>query len=243
MFTKKIDHPVYGTIKVQKENFLEFHRTLAGLHELRKAAEEFSEKGGPGPEQMRPGFIKVKAGGKEIVYYKILSEVSGAEYTLGTTRDDERFPLYNRDDAYWEPDGGGPRPQGSREQKEPPQNESANSGDGHSGGGDTPHANLKIEPRRSEEADEIQKIKNASGEWSTQTLSQEHQHTIWRHLQRVRKEDPKPLLGEILQSVGAEDLEITYSKAEDVIEKIEYPSLMDDGAEASTPNPNDELPF
>jgi|APHM01.1.fsa_nt_gi hypothetical protein len=255
MFTKKVDHPVYGTITVQKEDFLEFHRTLAGLKNLEEAADEYQEKGGVSPDQMHPGFIKVRDGGKEIVYYKILAEGSNAEFTLGTTQDGQRFPLYNRDDAFWEPDQG-PRPnRGSREQGGAPQGQNSPpprgeqpggdsapsaGGDGRSSGSET--RTLAMKPSRTDEADEIQKIKNVSEEWADRTLSETHQKTIWKHLQRIRNETPpRDLLDRVLDKVGSEDLEINYSQASSVIRMIEDPDLP--YQETPEVNPDDELPF
>lgn len=241
MYRKKVDHPIYGTFYVEEESFLEFHRTLAGLSRLEDVVEEF-QKHGVEPEDMEPGFIKVRDDGKEIVYYKVLDATSGKEMTLGVTQDEDRFSLYPRDDAFWEPGGDESRPDGSEaRQRAPARGEPAPSSNGQSST-TTTHEKLRIPPSRSDEAEMIQQIKNARQQWATNTLNEEHQTAIWRHVQRIRADDPEEALNEALGELGAKDLTITYASAAKLLKIVENPSVMEGDGEPNL-EPQDELPF
>lgn len=259
MYRKEMDHPVYGEIVIEEEDFLSFHRTIAGLQRLTDVVERFEEKG-VDPSNMQPGFIKVKDGGKEITYYKILDESSRKEMTLGMTQDQERFPLYPRDDAYWEPDGAGERPTGSSEREEPSggrrapaRGEKPSGGDGAAGGAqggrgaqeeDRDHR-LRKDPKFSDERDKIDQIVNAREKWEGKALSDGHRKSIWRHCQIIRNDDPKAALQEALGVYGEEDLDITYDTAARVIRLLEQPEELELKAtgEGNGLEPDDDLPF
>jgi len=246
MYRKKVSHPIYGEFIIEEEDFLDFHRTLAGLSQLVDAAEEFASHG-VAVEDMEPGFIKVKDDGREIVYWKILDESSGKEMTLGVTEDEDRFPLYPREDGYWEPDGDRGRPKSNRSgsgangQAPPGVNASGSNAPQENGSGDL-HERLSTDPRRSEESEMIDQIKNAKEQWATNTLDEAHQKAIWRHVQRIRADDPKDALQVALSRVGSEDLSITYAAAEKLLNMLENPSMMETG-EGPDLEPNSDLPF
>jgi len=256
MYRKKVSHPIYGQFIIEEEDFLDFHRTLAGLSGLEDAAAEFASHGVE-VEDMEPGFIKVKDDGREIVYWKILDESSGKEMTLGLTEDEDRFPLYPREDGYWEPDSSGGRPESKRSESgtsegppprgknghasEPKSGASGANSSGANASGDL-HENLAIAPRRSEEAEMIRQIKNANQQWATNILDEDHQKAIWRHVQRIRADDPEEALGEALEEIGSEDLTVTYAGAAKVLKMIENPSLMEGGGPPEL-EPNSDLPF
>lgn len=245
MYRKKVSHPIYGTFYVEEEDFLDFHRTLAGLSQLEDAAEEFASHGVE-VEDMEPGFIKVRDDGKEIVYWKILDATSEKQMTLGVTHDEDRFPFYPREDGYWEPEGQGARPDGSKtSRRAPARGESDPSENGQSTettSTTTTHEKLAMPPGRSDEAKQIQQIKNAQQEWATNILDDEHQKAIWRHVQRIRADDPEEALQEALSEIGAEDMTITYAGAAKVLKMVENPALME-GEGAPELDPDDELPF
>ena len=259
MYRKTVSHPIYGTFEVEEESFLDFHRTLSGLSRLEDAAEEFASHG-VGVEDMEPGFIKVKDDGREIVYWKILDQHSGKEMTLGVTQDEDRFPLYPREDGYWEPEGSGGRPDSSRSgssrsgsktsRRAPPAGENGSSEGSPKNGqsskagasGDL-HERLAIPPRRSEEAETIQKIKNAREQWATNVLDEDHQKAIWRHVQRIRADDPKAALEKGLSKIESEDLTITYAAAETLLKIVENPSVIEGEGAGDQLDINDSLPY
>lgn len=224
MYRKKVEHSIYGTFYVEEESFLEFHRTLAGLSALESVAEKFAEHG-VGPEDMEPAFFKTQSNGEEIVFYKILDQNSPKEMTLGVTYDEDRFPLFPRDDGFWKPGRSRPRPGADASAQE--NSSSANSQP--SGTGDAertsgPHPKLRISPDRSKEAEMIQQIKNARKQFATNLLSEEHQTAIWRHTQLIRADDPENALTEALEAIGANDLNITYKSAATILKFLENPS-------------------
>jgi len=260
MYRKTVSHPIYGTFEVEEESFLDFHRTLSGLSRLEDAAEEFASHG-VGVEDMEPGFIKVKDDGREIVYWKILDQHSGKEMTLGVTHDEDRFPLYPREDGYWEPDGGEGRPDSSRSgsktsRRAPPSGGKNGSPEGapeegspkngrpsEAGAPGDLHERLAIPPRRSDEAETIQKIKNAREQWATNVLDEDHQKAIWRHVQRIRADDPKAALEKGLSKIESEDLTITYAAAETLLKMVENPSVMEGEGAGDQLDINDSLPY
>lgn len=255
MYRKTVSHPIYGTFEIEEESFLDFHRTLAGLSQLEDAAADFASHG-VSQEDMEPGFIKVKDDGREIVYWKILDESSGKEMTLGVTQDEDRFPLYPREDGYWEPEGAGGRPDGSKtSRRAPPAGENGSPEgspkNGQSSKAGAPEANasgdlherLAISPRRSEEAETIQKIKNAREQWATNVLDEDHQKAIWRHVQRIRADDPKAALEKGLSKIESEDLTITYAAAETLLKIVENPSVMEEEGAGDQLDINQELPY
>lgn len=245
MYRKKVSHPIYGTFYVEEEDFLDFHRTLAGLSRLEEAAADLASHGVE-IEDMEPGFIKIRDDGEERFFYKIVDDSSGKEMTLGLTQDEDRFPLYPRDDGFWKPsDGKEDRPEGSKSRRGEPSRGEESRENGQSGGGSsttTTHEKLSMSPSRSAEADTIQKIRNAKQQWAMNILDEDHQKAIWRHCQRIRADDPEEVLMEALDEVGASDLTITYATAEKVIQMIENPSLLEGEGEIRF-DPQDELPF